>query len=144
MVERTASPRSPLQTQKPTLDATLLIDGRGAPRSGSPGRSTLNRITKDRTGASAARSAPATLSLRVLLRGRLRLVAGQLQFLLRLFILRIGGRPFFQERQRLVVFAFLEIGIGQADRAGVHSGDFLDHLFPDLDRAVGVALGGEH
>src|SRR3984885_5994813 len=32
MVERTASPRSPLQTQKPTLDATLLIDGRGAPQ----------------------------------------------------------------------------------------------------------------
>src|SRR5580692_9394719 len=72
MVERTASPRSPLQTQKPTLDATLLIDGRGAPRSGSAGtpvqpatclrtvRTFPAERTDGETGASAKRSAPAT------------------------------------------------------------------------------------
>jgi len=54
MVERTASPRSPLQTQKPTLDATLLIDGRGAPRSGSPGFSFGQDVVVGGTGGLSA------------------------------------------------------------------------------------------
>src|SRR3984885_12065249 len=58
MVERTASPRSPLQTQKPILEATLLIDGRGAPRSGSPGRSGLLGESMSETVASARCGAP--------------------------------------------------------------------------------------
>src|ERR1700734_3530929 len=62
MVERTASPRSPLQTQKPTLDATLLIDGWGrrlAAPSLPPPASGADQSATDRSATLERRQPPA-------------------------------------------------------------------------------------
>ena len=62
------------------------------------------------------------------------------QLLLHLLVLRVGLGQLLEQRNGFLIFPLLEIGVRQARRAGMGTGNLIDHVFPDFDGSVDVPL----